>query len=317
MSHEASEFIYLYVVGTPLYSGLWVFIIAALIRLKRIQDPALRFWLWLVPLVAPVVGILTFNTFFLERCEWFHFIHFPFDERIHAVPLHQIWEQQDWLPLAFFVTVAFMAVTALARLATFGLGCAWPKRPEGRLTHQAECAALARRAGLEATVRLYAGDALATSGLRKPYILLPAPLAASLDNDELQAVLAHELGHIRRKDNWLNVLTFVFTYLNLFNPWSLLILRQLAREREKACDVWAVQVTQDPEALASGLFKAWDVRRAATRLPRWASSLMGTQTALEERLLNILAAPRASAPPSKGWVTVMAVLAFAGAFLIC
>lgn len=95
------------------------------------------------------------------------------------------------------------------------------------------------------------------SGLWRPTILLSTWTLDHLDRRELEAVLAHELGHVVRCDYlavWLaTVLRDAFCYL----PTSWAAYRQLQREKEPACDDLAVGITRRPLALASALAKVW------------------------------------------------------------
>ncbi|MHB8732077.1 MAG: M56 family metallopeptidase [bacterium] len=94
-------------------------------------------------------------------------------------------------------------------------------------------------------------------GLRRPALLLSTWMLEHLDAHELDAVLAHELGHAARHDAlavWLaTVLRDAFFYL----PTSRLAYRQLQADKELASDELAVGVTERPLALASALAKVW------------------------------------------------------------
>ncbi|OYU79204.1 MAG: hypothetical protein CFE23_15105 [Flavobacterium sp. BFFFF1] len=74
------------------------------------------------------------------------------------------------------------------------------------------------------------------TGYFKPIILLPVGLLSSLPQDQIEAILLHELAHIRRKDYIINLLQHVAETLFFFNP-SLLWLSSLIKdEREHCCD---------------------------------------------------------------------------------
>jgi len=94
-------------------------------------------------------------------------------------------------------------------------------------------------------------------GVRRATVLLSTWMLEHLDAHELDAVLAHELGHAARHDVavvWLaTVLRDAFFYL----PTSRLAYRQLQVDKELASDELAVGVTERPLALASALAKVW------------------------------------------------------------
>lgn len=96
-----------------------------------------------------------------------------------------------------------------------------------------------------------------TYGLRRPMLLLSTWMVDHLDRRELEAVIAHELGHVARRDYvviWLaTMLRDAFFYL----PTTRIAYRQLQVEKELACDDLAVAMTKRPLALASALAKVW------------------------------------------------------------
>jgi len=92
-------------------------------------------------------------------------------------------------------------------------------------------------------------------GIRKPVILLPEGATSQLSDDELAAVLIHELVHLERWDNLVVLLQRVLTSLLWFYPPAWLIDRKLLEERERACDEEVLRLSQAPETYASGILK--------------------------------------------------------------
>ena len=74
------------------------------------------------------------------------------------------------------------------------------------------------------------------AGLIKPMILLPVALASSLTPDQLEALLAHELAHLRRFDLIVNLLQRIAEALLFFHPAVWYISRRISSERENCCD---------------------------------------------------------------------------------
>ena len=92
-------------------------------------------------------------------------------------------------------------------------------------------------------------------GIRRPVVVLDADLATRLDDQELEGVLAHELAHVRRRDNLVALALSLVRDVVFFVPGGRWALRQLLVERELAADHLAVRATGRPGALAGGLLK--------------------------------------------------------------
>jgi len=79
-------------------------------------------------------------------------------------------------------------------------------------------------------------------GWLKPAIVLPVAALASLSPSQLEALLAHELAHVRRHDYLINVLQSVAEALLFYHPAVWWLSRQIRTEREHCCDDLAVGV---------------------------------------------------------------------------
>lgn len=92
-------------------------------------------------------------------------------------------------------------------------------------------------------------------GFFKPVVLFPFSLATQLDAKQVEAILIHELSHIRRNDYLINLVkTFIETLL-FFNPFVWLTTRFIQIEREHACDDLVVKATGTPLTYAHALLK--------------------------------------------------------------
>jgi len=90
-------------------------------------------------------------------------------------------------------------------------------------------------------------------GFTKPRILIPDWLFARLTVGELEQIVLHEAEHLRRRDDWTNLLQKICLVLFPLNPALVWIERRLCREREMACDDGVVSVTNAPRAYAACL----------------------------------------------------------------
>jgi Zn-dependent protease with chaperone function len=84
------------------------------------------------------------------------------------------------------------------------------------------------------------------AGARRPVIVLGRDLLDQLDDAELEGVLAHELAHVKRRDNLVAIGLGALRDLVFFVPGGGWAVRQLHRERELAADQVAVGVTDRP-----------------------------------------------------------------------
>jgi TonB family protein len=89
----------------------------------------------------------------------------------------------------------------------------------------------------------------------QPTVVLPDSIAAHLDDDELEAIMLHELVHIQRRDNLIGNLQLALCTLLWFHPLVWFLSRRLFDEREQACDERVMEVCRTPEAYASSILK--------------------------------------------------------------
>jgi beta-lactamase regulating signal transducer with metallopeptidase domain len=92
-------------------------------------------------------------------------------------------------------------------------------------------------------------------GVFKPVVLLPQGLMTHLSDSERDSILAHELGHLRRRDNVTAAIHMAVEALFWFYPPVWLIGARLIAERERACDESVLAEGHDPEVYAGGILK--------------------------------------------------------------
>jgi len=110
-------------------------------------------------------------------------------------------------------------------------------------------------------------------GFFAPRVLIPDWLLTRIPPDELQQIIVHEAMHLARRDDWSNLLQKLCLVLSPFNPALWVIDRQLAKEREMACDEAVVRITRAPRAyaacLASLAERGLAYRKEALSLGAW------------------------------------------------
>ncbi|MCA9200390.1 MAG: carboxypeptidase regulatory-like domain-containing protein, partial [Planctomycetales bacterium] len=131
---------------------------------------------------------------------------------------------------------------------------------------QQAVANLRRRLGIRQEVLVRICDQLAVSavvGCLRPTLLLPASLCSNLTPLEFDAILAHELAHIRRFDWLLNLLQLTVETLFFFHPAVWWLARRIREEREIACDDVGIHIVGNRLAYASALTRlaTWSVQQ--------------------------------------------------------
>jgi len=109
-------------------------------------------------------------------------------------------------------------------------------------------------------------DVPCMAGYIKPVILLPFTLTTYLSAQELEAIVLHELAHIKRNDYLVNLLQQVLAILLFFNPCAILIDRIINEEREHCCDDLVVKATASPLIYAKALLKLEQTRQNDQKL---------------------------------------------------
>ncbi|HEV1286937.1 MAG TPA: M56 family metallopeptidase, partial [Bryobacteraceae bacterium] len=117
-----------------------------------------------------------------------------------------------------------------------------------------EALPLWRSAGIEA--RLSRGQLEpGVFGIWRPVLLLPAGIMERLTADQLDAIVAHELCHVRRRDNLAASIHMVVEALFWFHPLVWWIGARMMEERERACDEEVLRSGKEPEVYAESILK--------------------------------------------------------------
>lgn len=113
-----------------------------------------------------------------------------------------------------------------------------------------------RRYGMNRTVQLCTSEQVkipTAIGLMKPAVVIPRWVLQELSATELNQILLHELAHLRRRDDWTNLVQQVVRALFFFHPAVWWIEKRIALEREMACDDAVLAETESPRAYAECL----------------------------------------------------------------
>jgi beta-lactamase regulating signal transducer with metallopeptidase domain len=191
--------------------------------------------------------------------------------------------------ILWFVEAWFLGVVLLS-LRTAG-GLFWIERmrrrelqPVGRELYL-KCIALQLRMGFERVIRYCECDRLdapAAFGWIRPVVLLPVRALSALTEDQIEAVIAHELAHIRRLDCFVNLFQIGVETLLFYHPAVWWVSQRIRVEREHCCDDEAVRHCGD----------AVNYARALTLMEEWRTtpSLMmaANRSPLSQRVVRLL-----------------------------
>src|SRR6266851_4199978 len=189
-----------------------------------------------------------------------------------------------WLVEAWFLGVLF-----LSRRTAGGLFLiARMRRKENKQVGgelYARCLALQRRMGLDRVIgycKCHRLDAPAVLGWFRPAVLLPVRALTALTEEQIEAVIAHELAHIRRFDSFVNLFQIATETLLFYHPAVWWVSGRIRAEREHCCDDEAIAICGD----------AVNYARALTMMEEWrtAPALMmaANRSPLVERVVRLL-----------------------------
>ncbi len=197
-------------------------------------------------------------------------------------------DQRSLIVTAWVAGVCLMAARLLA--GAFGV-CALARRSR---PVPAEAAPLVERLSRQLKCRVPPAVRMAERisqamavGIFKPMVLLPAAWVSELPSDVLEAVIAHELAHLRRLDLPINLLQRVVETLLFFHPAVWWCSRRLRIEREMCCDELAQAALGNRLVYAKALAYLAHQQRASMEM-LLATGIGGPKMVLLERIRNVL-----------------------------
>ena len=194
-----------------------------------------------------------------------------------------------WLDVAWLLGVACLSIRTIGgwRLIQRLRRSALVEAPEAVY---ANFLRLCERLGITGQVSLRIAEHIQgplAIGIARSLILLPAAALMALSPEQLEAVLAHELGHVRRADYLWNLIQTMVETLLFFHPAVWWLGGRVREQRELCCDDVAVQSCADPLVYATALLRLEERRRQQLNL---AMALDGHRrwSGLRARIAHIL-----------------------------
>jgi beta-lactamase regulating signal transducer with metallopeptidase domain len=127
-------------------------------------------------------------------------------------------------------------------------------------------------------------------GVLQPVVILPRPVLSELDQSQLQAVLAHEMCHVRRRDNLTAMLHKFVEVIFWFHPLVWWIGSNLLREREVACDESVIEAGHEQIAYAESILHVCRLGVTA----KFAGIAASSGGDLRQRMTSIMSPERAT-----------------------
>jgi beta-lactamase regulating signal transducer with metallopeptidase domain len=217
----------------------------------------------------------------------------------------------DYFPVLIYIWMAGVMALSIRSLGGWVVTQHWKRRNvrPAEAFWQESMARLAKRLAVSRKVRLWESAVAHTPaviGWIRPVVLLPASAISGLAPSQVEALLAHELAHIRRHDYLVNLLQTAIETLLFYHPAVWWVGRQMRTERENCCDDLAVAVCGDALVYARALTELEKIRIATPRLAMAANS--GSLLQRVRRLLD----PRSDSASSRSaihadWVTAVGI----------
>src|SRR3989440_197601 len=189
-----------------------------------------------------------------------------------------------WLVEAWFLGVLLLSLRTAGGLFLIERMRRKEIKPVGGKLYE-RCVALQRRMGLDRVIQYcecHRLDAPAVLGWFCPVVLLPVTALTGLTEAQIEAVIAHELAHIRRLDCFVNLFQIAAETLLFYHPAVWWVSQRIRAEGENCCDDEAISLCGD----------AVNYARALTLMEEWrtAPALMmaANRSPLAERVIRLL-----------------------------
>lgn len=279
-------------------------IVSVVVKLLRIRGYQTRLYLYSIPVVRSIIVFLigvpdvsTPDSRPLISGFWMpdplHLIRVPIDYTRDL----RVLVLRDIFPFLLLTTLAIIALLLTIRWLRLAFFYADLSRKEGadRQKYQIAYDILDRLAlkGRSVMPKLIISEEALTPftiGYKTPTLVCPKELFNIATPDQLEAVLAHEMAHVKRGDYVAQWFYLLLRDLLFYNPVLRFCLRKIINFMEFVCDEMAVSLTGKPRALAEGLLMISDSLEKISPLQRrkvLLAKYLYEKGSLLERVVNI------------------------------
>jgi beta-lactamase regulating signal transducer with metallopeptidase domain len=174
---------------------------------------------------------------------------------------------------------------------------------------------IADQLGIMRAVRLLESAEISvpmTIGWLKPVILVPVGLLAGLSPRQVEAVLAHELAHIRRYDYLVNLLQSAVEIVLFFHPAIWWLSARVREEREHCCDDVAIQLRGERVSLAQALVQIEERRQVFATTPTLAMAFGARRQSFVQRVKRVIGVSEQPSSKPNGLLAAGCLVLLAG-----
>jgi len=313
------------------FTILFALLTYSIVRVLGMHDPKFKSYFYMIPLFIPLVIYAIFPPFYLAAeisfASYASIADMPAQAKIENIslaemlfnaippfkPVHlEVFKMQVLSLTGLLCFVGLIAGTVLVVfLYLFGSRIVCWLQGIVELTHEenpeltAMVSRLAQRAGISMP-RIGITEDLRPNAFTIGYgknamIVFSLGLLKVLEDVELEAVISHEIGHIKNQDFHFNALVSALKAVSFFNPLAYLLTSAIKREREFLADNTGMKLIKKPWIFGKALKKVWEASNGSSGglLKRWISSffivselrhqrnLLATHPTLKSRLSNI------------------------------
>ena len=119
----------------------------------------------------------------------------------------------------------------------------------------------------------------------KPVILIPLGLINGLAVNEVEAIISHELAHLKRNDYLINLIQSFVEIVFFFNPAVLWISKLIKEERENCCDDLALSCIESKHQYIKALISCQEF---SSSYPNYAMAIIGKKSTLKDRVSRMV-----------------------------
>ncbi len=180
---------------------------------------------------------------------------------------------------------------------------------------QMKLEALMKNLGITRKVKLFFSERVSgpfTIGWLKPVVFFPVAALTSLSPEQIEAILVHELAHIKRNDYLWNLLQRVMEMFMFFNPVTWVLASEIKKEREYCCDDVVLKQNQVTVSYARALFLLERERTGYNLLMQASGGQKNSLLERIKRLTDMETSKSTGLPKAVVFTGLMAAVLFVG-----